>query len=78
MVHQVARAVSAPIIGIGGIANLFDVVEFLMAGASAVQIGTANFYDPTVSTRLVRELSDYCTMRKIERVSSIIGVLKTT
>jgi dihydroorotate dehydrogenase (NAD+) catalytic subunit len=73
MVHQVAKALPVPIIGIGGIANLFDVVEFLMAGASAVQIGTANFYDPTVSVRLVRELREYCSMRKIEKVSSLIG-----
>ncbi len=73
MVFQVSRAIPVPIIGIGGIANLFDVVEFLMAGASAVQIGTANFYDPTVTERLVRELRDYCTMRKIEKVASLIG-----
>ncbi len=76
MVHQVSRALPVPLIGIGGIANLFDVIEFLMAGASAVQIGTANFYDPTVSVRLVRELRDYCSMRKIEKVSSLIGSLQ--
>jgi len=76
MVYQVSRALPVPIIGIGGIANLFDVIEFLMAGASAVQIGTANFYDPTVSTRLVRELGDYCAMRNIQKVSSLIGSLQ--
>ena len=76
MVHQVSRALPVPIIGIGGIATLFDVVEFIMAGASAVQIGTANFYDPTVSTRLVRELREYCVMRKIEKVSSLVGCLQ--
>jgi dihydroorotate dehydrogenase (NAD+) catalytic subunit len=78
MVYQVSRALPVPIIGIGGIANLFDVIEFLMAGASAVQIGTANFYDPTVSARLVRELRDYCRMRNIEKISSIIGTLETS
>jgi dihydroorotate dehydrogenase (NAD+) catalytic subunit len=78
MVYQVSRALPVPIIGIGGIANLFDVIEFLMAGASAVQIGTANFYDPTVSVRLVRELRDYCRMRNIEKISSIIGTLETS
>ena len=77
MVYQVSRALPVPIIGIGGIANLFDVIEFLMAGASAVQIGTANFYDPTVSVRLVRELREYCAMRKIEKVSSLIGSVQT-
>jgi dihydroorotate dehydrogenase (NAD+) catalytic subunit len=55
-VHQVATAVDIPIIGIGGIANIDDVMQFLVTGASAVQIGTANYYDPTVSTRLIDEL----------------------
>ena len=55
-VHQVARAVDIPIIGIGGIANIDDVMQFLVTGASAVQIGTANYYDPTVSTRLIDQL----------------------
>jgi dihydroorotate dehydrogenase (NAD+) catalytic subunit len=56
IVYQVARAVSVPIIGVGGIATMDDVFEFLVAGASAVQIGTANFYDPTVAGRLVEQL----------------------
>ncbi|MDG2223277.1 MAG: nitronate monooxygenase, partial [Rubripirellula sp.] len=55
-VHQVARAVDIPIIGIGGIANIDDVMQFLVTGASAVQIGTANYYDPTISTRLIDQL----------------------
>jgi dihydroorotate dehydrogenase (NAD+) catalytic subunit len=55
-VHQVARAVNIPIIGIGGIANIDDVMQFLVTGASAVQIGTASYYDPHVSTRLVDQL----------------------
>ncbi|TWU49647.1 dihydroorotate dehydrogenase [Rubripirellula reticaptiva] len=55
-VHQVASAVDIPIIGIGGIATIDDVMQFLVTGASAVQIGTANYYDPTVSTRLIDEL----------------------
>ncbi len=57
-VHQVARAVEIPIIGIGGIATIDDVMQFLVTGASAVQIGTANYYDPHVSTRLVDQLPD--------------------
>jgi dihydroorotate dehydrogenase (NAD+) catalytic subunit len=56
LVWQVRRDVAVPIIGIGGIASIGDVMEFLIAGASAVQVGTANFYDPTVSVRLVGEL----------------------
>lgn len=55
-VHQVASAVDIPIIGIGGIANIDDVMQFLVTGASAVQIGTANYYDPSVSTRLIDQL----------------------
>lgn len=55
-VYQVAQAVDIPIVGIGGIATIDDVMEFIVAGASAIQIGTANYYDPTVSERLVDEL----------------------
>ncbi|MFO0903782.1 MAG: dihydroorotate dehydrogenase [Pirellulales bacterium] len=55
-VHQAAQAVKTPIVGIGGISNLDDVMEFLVTGASAVQIGTANYFDPTLSERLVDQL----------------------
>jgi dihydroorotate dehydrogenase (NAD+) catalytic subunit len=55
-VYQVAQAVNIPIVGIGGIATIDDVMEFMAAGASSIQIGTANYYDPTVSGRLVEEL----------------------
>jgi dihydroorotate dehydrogenase (NAD+) catalytic subunit len=73
MVYQIARDLPVPIMGIGGISSLEDVLEFLMAGASAVQIGTANFYDPTISVRLVRELNDYCRDRQIQQLASLIG-----
>jgi dihydroorotate dehydrogenase (NAD+) catalytic subunit len=64
MVFQVARALpGVPLMGIGGIAELDDVLEFLAAGAAAVQIGTANFRDPAVSGRLVEELEAYCERR---------------
>jgi dihydroorotate dehydrogenase (NAD+) catalytic subunit len=73
MVFQVARALpDVPIMGIGGISDLSDVVEFLAAGASAVQIGTANFRDPGVSGRLVDELEDYCRTRDVT-VRSLVG-----
>lgn len=55
-VHQVASAVPVPIVGVGGISTIDDVMEFIVAGASAVQIGTANYYDPKVSTRLIEQL----------------------
>lgn len=66
-VHQVARAVDIPIIGIGGIATIDDVMQFLVTGASAVQIGTANYYDPHVSTRLIDELPG--ALRQIDATS---------
>jgi len=74
-VHQVATAVDIPIIGIGGIAEIDDVMEFLVAGASAVQIGTANYYDPTVSTRLVEQLPAALGEIKATSVSACIGTL---
>lgn len=73
MVYQVARALpSVPLMGIGGISDLSDVLEFLAAGASAVQIGTANFRDPSVSGRLVSELSAYCEARRVS-VRELVG-----
>lgn len=74
-VHQVASAVDIPIIGIGGIANIDDVMQFLVTGASAVQIGTANYYDPTVSTRLIDELPAAVAELKLDSVSQVIGTL---
>jgi dihydroorotate dehydrogenase (NAD+) catalytic subunit len=76
LVWQVARTVRIPIIGIGGIATLDDVMEFLVAGASAVQIGTANFYDPTISVRLVNALQTACTELGVQSVSEIVGTLQ--
>ena len=73
MVYQVARALpETPLMGIGGIAELSDVLEFLAAGATAVQVGTANFKDPGVSGRLVSELDAYCTARQTS-VAALIG-----
>jgi dihydroorotate dehydrogenase (NAD+) catalytic subunit len=73
MVYQVAKALpDVPIIGIGGIADLSDVLEFLAAGAAAVQVGTANFKDPGVSQRLVRELAEYCEARRTT-VRDLVG-----
>jgi len=66
MVYQVAKALpGTPLIGIGGIADLSDVLEFLAAGATAIQVGTSNFRDPAVSVRLVGELEAYCASRRV-------------
>jgi dihydroorotate dehydrogenase (NAD+) catalytic subunit len=75
LVWQVARNVRIPIIGVGGIRSLDDVMEFLVAGASAVQIGTANFFDPTISARLVDELTATCAEMGISRIADFIGTL---
>lgn len=76
-VHQVAQAVRTPLVGIGGIATIDDVMEFLVAGASAVQIGTANYYDPTVSTRLVAELPAALQEAGVASVSELVRTLQT-
>ena len=75
MVYQVARAVHIPVIGLGGISSATDAVEFLLAGASAVQIGTANFIDPSVSGKGVRGIDDYLVRHGFASVSDIVGLL---
>lgn len=76
-VYQVAQAVAVPVVGIGGIATIDDVLEFLVAGASAVQIGTANYYDPTVSQRLVAALPAALAEAGVRRVVDLVGTLNT-
>jgi dihydroorotate dehydrogenase (NAD+) catalytic subunit len=75
LVWQVARNVQVPIIGVGGITTIDDVMEFLVAGASAIQIGTANFFDPTVSTRLVDLLPQALEQMETKSVREAIGTL---
>lgn len=76
MVYQVARAVRIPVIGLGGISNAADAVEFLLAGASAIQIGTMNFVDPTVSVKVVRGINDYLDRHGFQTVQDIIGIVE--
>jgi dihydroorotate dehydrogenase (NAD+) catalytic subunit len=73
VVWQVAKKVRIPIIGIGGIANIDDVMEFLLAGASAVQMGTVNFYDPTAAQRVVDELPSALAAIGANKVTDIVG-----
>lgn len=75
-VYQVSRAVSIPVIGIGGIATIDDVMEFIIAGATAVQIGTANFYDPTVTMNILDALPGALTELGCTSVASAIGTLQ--
>ncbi len=75
MVWQVARAVQIPIVGLGGIMNATDAIEFMMAGASAIEIGTANFIDPTVTMKVVDGINDWLDAHGCKDVKEIIGAL---
>jgi dihydroorotate dehydrogenase (NAD+) catalytic subunit len=77
-VYQVAQAVKTPLIGIGGISTIDDVMEFFVAGASAVQIGTANYYDPTVTMKLVDGLPAALLEADATCIRDIVGTLRTT
>jgi dihydroorotate dehydrogenase (NAD+) catalytic subunit len=76
MVWQVASAVRVPVIGIGGIGTAEDAVEFLLAGASAVQVGTANFYNPTSSMEIISGLEAWLREQGESSVRAIIGTLR--
>jgi dihydroorotate dehydrogenase (NAD+) catalytic subunit len=76
MVWQVAQAVSIPVIGIGGISTAEDAVEFLLAGARAVQVGTANLYDPASTEKIIQGLEAYLHSQGEQRISAIIGTVK--
>jgi dihydroorotate dehydrogenase (NAD+) catalytic subunit len=70
-VLEISRKVEIPIIGIGGIMNWKDIIEFMIAGASAVQIGTLNFIDPTAPEKMIKELEDYCVANKVAKLSEL-------
>ena len=76
MVWQTAKVVNIPIIGLGGISNWKDAVEFMLAGATAIQIGTYNFVDPTVSIKVIDGINDYCDRHGFRSVKEIIGALE--
>lgn len=76
MVWQVAQAVKIPVVGLGGIMNARDAVEFLLAGASAIEIGTANFIDPTVTLKVIRGIEDYLERHGCRSVCEIIGAME--
>lgn len=76
MVYEAARAVKIPVVGLGGISNGLDAAEFLIAGASAVEVGTANFWDPSAPLRIARELDNFLQQERIEHVNQLIGTLK--
>jgi dihydroorotate dehydrogenase (NAD+) catalytic subunit len=75
MVYDAAHAVKIPVIGMGGIVTATDVIEFMLAGATAVQVGTASFFDPVATEKLVEELTQYCGERRIEKIREVTGGL---
>lgn len=75
MVHQVAKAVKIPVIGLGGIMNATDAIEFMMCGATAIQVGTANFIDPTVTMKIIDGMNEWCDTHGIKDIHEIIGVI---
>ena len=78
MVYECSQAVKIPIIGMGGIMTARDVLEFIIAGASAVQVGTANFVNPNLWPKLLADLEGYLSRHKIDRVQDLVGTLELT
>ncbi len=76
MVYQVVSEVKIPVMGIGGIFSGADALEFLIVGAKAVQVGTANLIDPQITLKIIKEIEDYCRRKGIQRIEEIIGTLK--
>jgi dihydroorotate dehydrogenase (NAD+) catalytic subunit len=76
MVYETARAVNIPILGLGGIVTPEDAVEFILAGATAIQVGTASYADPRATERLARGLESWCRGHNVEKVSSLTGALE--
>jgi dihydroorotate dehydrogenase (NAD+) catalytic subunit len=77
MVYECSRAVKIPIIGMGGIASARDVLEFMIAGATAVQVGTANFVDPFIWSKLLAGVTDYMQRHRVTRLADIVGTIDT-
>lgn len=75
MVWQVAHAVKIPVIGLGGIMNGRDALEFIMAGAKAIEIGTANFIDPAITTKVIDYIDDFCNRQGVGDINELIGII---
>ena len=76
MVHEVYRAVKVPVVGLGGVATGLDAAEFMIAGATAVEVGTASFWDPTSPVRIAKELEDFLIEERVSRVTELTGSLQ--
>lgn len=77
MVYEVSKAVKLPVIGIGGISTAVDIIEFMLAGATAIQVGTASYWDPRATEKIVDELQQWCVEHKISKVAELTGGLIT-
>ena len=75
-VFKISEAVDVPIIGIGGITSAKDVIEYLLAGASAVQVGTANYRDAAIAQKIINDLSSYCELNHVATLRDLIGKVK--
>ena len=75
MVYDASKAVKIPVIGMGGISTAADIVEFMLAGATAVEIGTASFWDPVATEKIAGELERWCSDHRIEKLSELTGGL---
>lgn len=75
MVWQVHKAVNIPIIGLGGIMNGRDALEFILAGATAIEVGTANFINPAVTVEIVEYINDYCRRHNVNDINQLIGII---
>ena len=76
MVYEAAQCVKLPVVGLGGIATGIDAAEFMIAGATAVEVGTANFWDPASPLRIARELDTFLAQEGIARAADLVGTLK--
>ncbi len=75
MVWQVAHAVKIPVVGLGGIMNGRDAIEFMLAGARAIEVGTANFIDPAVTIKIIDYMNDYCERHGVDDINDIVGMI---
>ena len=75
MVWQVAKAVQIPVVGLGGIMNGRDAIEFMLAGARAIQVGTANFVDPSVTMKIIDYMDDYCQRHGVADINDLVGMI---
>ena len=76
MVYQTAQAVKIPVIGMGGISTAEDALEFILAGATAVSVGTANFYNPTATLEIIQGIRQYMQENHIEDIRELIGAVR--